>query len=154
MISFKDSIARFYKGFVKFDGRAPRSEYWWNILFQAIVWVLCFAVMIISSEVPLSLMLQEDLGYSEMSILGNIFAVIFIIFVLVNILPNIALAVRRFHDLDQTGWLVLVFFIVGLIPIIGSVLSLAQYIWYIFPGTNGPNKYDDDPYGGPASVFD
>ena len=31
--SFKDAIIRYWKGYVRFRGRASRSEYWWAMLF-------------------------------------------------------------------------------------------------------------------------
>ena len=36
--SFKDAIIRYWKGYVRFRGRASRSEYWWAMLFTFLVW--------------------------------------------------------------------------------------------------------------------
>jgi len=76
-----------------------------------------------------------------------------IIFILANVLPNIMLSIRRFHDLNQTGWLFLLFVVVGQIPVIGILSGLANLIWFIMPGTNGPNKYGPDPLGMNTDVF-
>ena len=72
------------------------------------------------------------------------------LFWLVNIIPSYAVAARRFHDLDQTGWLVLVFVIAN--AIIG-ITAFAQIIWFAMPGTQGPNQYGPDPYGHDADIF-
>ena len=47
---------------------------------------------------------------------------------------------RRLHDTDKSGWLILL----GLIPLIGSIILL---VFYVLPGTKGPNKFGPDPYG-------
>lgn len=150
MTRFKEAIALFYRGYVKFDGRSTRAEYWWAILFQVMVWSALFLIMMMASDGEIF----NDFENSEMSFLGNAAAIIFLIFLLGNILPNIALAVRRFHDLDQTGWLVLVFNLLSNIPLIGLFIALGQLIWYAMPGTQGSNKYGPDPFGHEADVFD
>ena len=55
--------------------------------------------------------------------------------------PSLAVAAKRFHDRDKSGWWILILFI----PIIG-------FIWYLvelgfLPGTPGPNRFGPDPLG-------
>ena len=76
-----------------------------------------------------------------------------VIFGLVNILPNIMLQIRRFHDLGQTGWLVLVFGVLGALPLLGIIADIVHIIWFMIPGTRGPNKYGPDPLGKDTDVF-
>ena len=45
---------------------------------------------------------------------------------------------RRLHDLDKSGWFVLL----GLIPLVGSIILI---IWYATEGTRGPNRFGPDP---------
>jgi len=51
---------------------------------------------------------------------------------------NIMLSIRRLHDLNKSGW----FLLIALIPIIDIIFLL--YIW-LMPGTVGYNKYGADP---------
>ena len=51
------------------------------------------------------------------------------------------LAIRRLHDLEMTGWLVLVF----LIPYINFLFAL---VLFFAPGTFGSNRYGQDPIAG------
>ena len=44
----------------------------------------------------------------------------------------------RLHDLDRTGWWILL----GFIPLIGWIILL---IWYVTKGTDGPNRFGPDP---------
>ena len=56
---------------------------------------------------------------------------------LVLFIPGIAVAVRRLHDIDRSGWWFLLAF-----TVIGILLLL---YWYIQPGTQGMNRYGHDP---------
>jgi uncharacterized membrane protein YhaH (DUF805 family) len=73
-----------------------------------------------------------------------------LLFWVMNILPNLSVAARRFHDLGQTGWMVLVF---ALLNAIIGVTWFAQMIWFAFQGTVGSNQYGPDPFGYDTKVF-
>ena len=62
------------------------------------------------------------------------------IFFLASFLPGLAVQVRRFHDQNLSGWLVLL----GLIPYIGGIIVL---VFMCIDGTKGPNQYGEDPKG-------
>jgi uncharacterized membrane protein YhaH (DUF805 family) len=62
------------------------------------------------------------------------------LFGLASFIPSLSVTVRRLHDTDKSGWLILL----GLIPLIGVIILL---VFYILPGTKGPNKFGPDPYG-------
>ena len=53
---------------------------------------------------------------------------------LVLLLPSLAVAVRRLHDIDRSGW----WYLIIVIPIIGPLVLL---YWYIQPGTDGSNQF-------------
>ncbi len=59
------------------------------------------------------------------------------VFGLVTFLPSLAIAIRRLHDLDRTGWWVLL----ALIPLIGWIVLI---IWFCTRGTDGPNRFGPD----------
>jgi uncharacterized membrane protein YhaH (DUF805 family) len=61
-----------------------------------------------------------------------------IVFV-VNIWIGLALAVKRWHDRNKSGWWVLI----GLVPIIGQLWALIECGF--LRGTTGPNIYGADP---------
>jgi uncharacterized membrane protein YhaH (DUF805 family) len=63
------------------------------------------------------------------------------IWILATFIPSLAVQVRRFHDQDLTGWLVLL----GFIPYVGGLIVL---VFMCIDGTRGPNKYGPDPKGG------
>ncbi len=102
--------------FAKFDGRAGRAEFWWFVLANFIVYV-AFAIL-----------LQ----------ISGIFVILELLFALATIVPSIAVAIRRLHDTDKSGWLLLI----GLIPLIGAIILL---VFYATEGTKGPNRFGAAP---------
>ena len=55
--------------------------------------------------------------------------------VLAFILPSIAVSVRRLHDRDLSGW----WYLLGFVP---RRQGLVLFVFYVLPGTPGPNRYD------------
>nr|WP_172414397.1 DUF805 domain-containing protein [Candidatus Desulfovibrio trichonymphae] len=53
--------------------------------------------------------------------------------------------VRRFHDLNASGWIFLVWIILLAIPVVGFFTWIAFLLWFCFQGTEGENKYGADP---------
>ena len=53
---------------------------------------------------------------------------------------GISVTIRRLHDLDRTGWWLLI-----ALTGIGMILLI---VWYCMKGTTGPNSYGPDPLGG------
>ena len=144
MLSFGEAVALFYKNYVKFKGRSSRAEYWWSALFQIMVYTGLVVAIILVGGID---------GNAPTSASGIAFSLILVagaIFWLINFLPGISIQVRRFHDLDQTGWLVLVFVIAN--AFIG-LTAIAQLIWFAVPGKEGRNKYGPNPYQSEADVF-
>ncbi|MEL6286761.1 MAG: DUF805 domain-containing protein [Pseudomonadota bacterium] len=135
MVSFGDAVSLFFKRYTDFEGRSRRSEYWWVQLF-----------LILSLGIPAGIAFAvgssdggglNPLGIGLLGIVG--------LAALGIVVPSIALFVRRLHDINQTGWIYLAVLIVGLIPVIGILGSIAQIVIGCIPGTEGPNKYGPDP---------
>jgi len=138
-MGFGEAIGAFYRRSFDFETRSTRSEFWWAKLFKTIVYFTIFMVMGLTAEA---------FGGTE-SETGEIvvgFAVIVMfLFYLANFIPNIAVAVRRFHDQNQSGWM----YLLALIPYIGGLIVL---IFMCIDGTHGDNRFGPDPLG--DSLFD
>ncbi|MGD2251724.1 MAG: DUF805 domain-containing protein [Anaerolineales bacterium] len=61
------------------------------------------------------------------------------IFGLLIIYPSLAVAVKRWHDLDKSGW----WMCIALVPVVGQIWALVETGF--LPGTVGPNQYGPDP---------
>lgn len=103
------------KKYAVFSGRARRKEYWYFVLFNIIISI---AVSIIGSILGTTL-------------LDKLYA-------LAILLPGLAVSVRRLHDIDRSGWWLLLIFI----PIAGPIILL---VFAVTNGTQGANQYGPDP---------
>lgn len=61
--------------------------------------------------------------------------------------PYLAIAIKRWHDRDKSGWWVLI----GLVPLIGPIWAIVETGF--LPGTDGPNQFGADPLT-PAGAID
>ena len=117
-----------FKKYATFDGRAGMEEYWWYILFVSLG-NLVFGI--------LDSFLGTTAGFMY---LGNIEIKTSLfngMFSLLNLIPSIAVATRRLHDVNKSGWWqLLIFTIIGLIPLI---------YWLIKKSTNEENKWSETP---------
>lgn len=118
-----------YKRYFDFEGRSSRSEYWLFVLLNVIVGVVYTAVVIGTRAADNG---PSAVGLAAMAVVT--------LFGLASFIPGLSVTVRRLHDTDKSGWLILL----GLIPLIGVIILL---VFYILPGTKGPNKFGPDPYG-------
>ena len=73
---------------------------------------------------------------------------IYTIYALAAFLPALAVSVRRLHDTDRSGWLLLL----NLVPCVGIILL----VWYCGDSTPGHNQCGPNPkgIGGPAPAAD
>ena len=110
--------------YVTFEGRASRSELWWLVLC---VFIIFAVTQIIDGAVILLILRFEAFQEGGGQPLSSIIA-------LLIILPNIAVGVRRMHDIGRSGWWLLI----ALIPIIGSLILL---FFYIQPCEDGSNQF-------------
>lgn len=115
-MDFQTSVQTCFRKYAVFQGRAARSEYWW---FALALFLVALAVTV----------LDEALGSAD--VLPALFAI-------ATFLPTLAVQVRRLHDINRSGWWVLL----GLIPLIGFIILV---IWFIKPGDAGPNRFGSDP---------
>ena len=116
------------KRYADFSGRSRRKEYWMFTLGLLIAYTI-LAMLLFGSIDPSS---------GEMSGMSGMAAAILVLLGLAIIVPAMAVQVRRFHDQDRSGWLVLL----NLIPYLGGFIVL---IMMCLEGTNGANRYGPDP---------
>jgi uncharacterized membrane protein YhaH (DUF805 family) len=110
------------KKYAVFSGRARRMEYWYFVLFNLIV---AFVLALIDT------LLGTTTGVSSFGLLSGIYG-------LAVLIPTLAVLVRRLHDIDRTGWWILI----NLIPLVGTIVLL---VFALMPGTPGSNQYGPDP---------
>ena len=123
-MSFTAAVRSVLSQYVQFGGRARRAEYWWFFLFSVLVGI---ATSIL--DVALGTDFGDRVGSSGLfSLIAN----------LVLLLPSLAVAVRRLHDTDRSGWWILI----ALIPLIGAIILL---VFFVQDGTPGQNRFGPSP---------
>lgn len=95
-----------------FEGRTRRFDFWSFVLVSNL---LAFALFLLAGEAA-----------------GWIYA-------LASLVPWLALSARRLHDIDRSGWWLLL----GIVPIVGLIL----YFFWFKDGTPGANRFGADPKG-------
>jgi uncharacterized membrane protein YhaH (DUF805 family) len=122
-MDFTQAIKSGFANYVNFSGRASRSAYWYWILFTVIGGI--------GTEILDTAIFIYHPGVSPLNSPLNA------LFTLVALLPTIAVAMRRLHDIDRTGWwMLLVFTGIGIFVLI---------FWDCQKGTAGANRFGPDP---------
>jgi uncharacterized membrane protein YhaH (DUF805 family) len=89
-MGFQEAVRVCFAKYLDFEGEASRPEFWWFFLF---IGVVNFALAIVSNK------------------LSGVFS-------LAMLLPFIAVAVRRLHDANRSGWWLLIWFL----PVVGWLI--------------------------------
>ncbi|WP_338466721.1 DUF805 domain-containing protein [Novosphingobium sp. ZN18A2] len=121
--------------YADFSGRSRRREYWMFVLLYFIVYAVGIALMMMGG------FSMGELEGAPAASPGASFwlgAALVTIFAIGSFIPSIAVQVRRFHDQDRSGWMVLLNFV----PYVGALVVL---IFMLLEGTRGPNRYGPDP---------
>ncbi|MES2780390.1 MAG: DUF805 domain-containing protein [Bacteroidota bacterium] len=110
------------KKYADFNGRARRKEYWMFALFNFIFIIV-------------AMILDNVFGTT----IGMVpYGLFYIVYALAVLIPCIAVAVRRLHDVGKSGWM----FLIALIPIVGGIWLL---VLFCTDGVAGPNEYGANP---------
>ncbi len=123
--------------YADFYGRATRTEYWLFALFRVLLFIgFCIPIVVIAA-------LDNSYGTGPDGEGGPYFVAATVVFglgllvYLGLLIPALAVTVRRFHDQDLSGWLVLL----NIVPMGGFVI----FIFMVLAGTPGTNRHGPDP---------
>ena len=105
-----------------FDGRARRKEFWIFMLFN---WMFGAVAS------TLDIVLGFSWGY--FFLLNGLYSIVLLI-------PSLAVAVRRLHDIGKSGWMLLIL----LIPVVGGIWML---VLLLREGNSFENEYGPNPKG-------
>lgn len=155
------------KRYAEFSGRSRRMEYWMWAVFLVLLYVAFWVVMAIIGAGGI----MTGNPRAALAAGGMIFivAALFLLIELALIIPGIAVAVRRLHDTNRSGWWILSPFVgyvlvwigIGMAAsgsaagsalatigmIIAAVMGITLLVFMFLDGTQGPNRYGPDPKG-------
>ena len=123
-MTFTQAISSGFRSYFDFRTRSSRSEYWWWTVFSILLSIVATILYV--------------LLFGGASVLDTITG-------LGLLIPGVAVSVRRLHDVDRSGWWILI-----AITVIGIIFPLLY--WYVRSGTRGTNTYGPDPLRSPADA--
>lgn len=128
-----------------FSGRARRSEFWWwqlaNLLIGTVLGTITTTIFFSSHDI-------SEYFNDPTSLLLSPAYLLQIAVSLALLLPNLGVSVRRLHDIGKSGFLLLPF-LVGIIPIVGTLFTLVYFVvfivWVCRDSDPRPNKWGPSP---------
>lgn len=117
-MNFGQSISTCMRKYGTFSGRATRSEYWW---FQLFIVLMSWGSTIVTGAI-------FSFGDPIADIFSGIVSFVFLV-------PALAAASRRLHDIGKSGWWQLLF----IIPIIGWIPVV---VWLATDTKSKGDKYN------------
>ena len=104
-MNFFDSIKSCFVRYTDFSGRSIRSEYWNYTVF---IVVLNTLTDYLDSKI-------QGVSFLESDLIGTLS----ILLIIITFIPSLSVSVRRLHDVNKSGWwLLLIFTVIGIIPLI------------------------------------
>ena len=136
MISFVGAVKLGFQRYFDFRGKSTPAEFWPWVLFGFLV----SAVLTLGGShyydvtgswdlIRGSTLIYDVTGTSDLGLILVLFA-----FVTVGI-PGLAVTVRRLHDINKSGWWLLLGLIAGLI-----IPAIVLLIWFIRPSYDEANR--------------
>uniref|UniRef100_UPI003FF08846 DUF805 domain-containing protein n=1 Tax=Prevotella sp. TaxID=59823 RepID=UPI003FF08846 len=117
-----NAVRRAYSNYSTLQGRATRSDYWWFLLYQWLVYIFLVSVCVFASD-----FFKSEYFFTPL-----------ILFVLLNVIPSFTILVRRLHDSSKSGyWLLLL--------LLTAPCFLVILIFTLLP-SDGDNRYGADPH--------
>ena len=127
----------FTKHYADFSGRARRSEYWGTVLFNVLIQaVLTIILSFVCTILFSSIEINGEVTFSPLFFLLPDIPIY--IYGLVWLLPGLAVAVRRLHDIGKSGWNLLWI----LLPIVGAIMLI---YWHCQDSQPRENKWGANP---------
>lgn len=120
-MGFGDAVKKCLNNYATFSGRAGRAEYWWFFLFQFVVAAVFTTLLTIFAKIELLTYIIMGLNY---------------LVSLALIVPTLAVAWRRMHDIGKGGgW-----YFINLIPLVGTIIWI---VWCCRKGEPVPNRFGE-----------
>ncbi|KXT84523.1 hypothetical protein STRDD11_00914 [Streptococcus sp. DD11] len=134
-----DAYKKFWKGYVDFTGRSTRSDYWFAVLANVLLFILFYAVLGILAVIDVS----ANQGASNFGIITSLILLTAVtVYIIAALLPSLAIRIRRLRD---GGYHWACMFLI-LIPGIGSIILLVlmcQPSKYEYAQTYNNQGYSD-----------
>ena len=130
-----EAYKKFWKGYVDFEGRSTRSDYWFAYLVNALItWGLYIVVAVFGG-------IASATDSTVLAIFSLILGLIMFIYAVAAFLPGLAVTVRRLRDAGY-NW---PYIFVAFIPLVGWIILIVLLckptkVEYPFNNFNNPQQ--------------
>ena len=163
-----DAYINYWKKYVDFKSRSTRSEFWWVVLVN---YIISFVTLMFGF---VGIFIGMDIDLADNTHITNIFAfvvgisliIVYVLYNLATIIPNIMLSIRRIRDTGLSPWWYALKLIVlagsgtyyysevmigSVLPLHGTMMvsnglsaiaGLALFIMYLLPSKEPTEKAD------------
>ena len=121
-MTLSDSIKVCLDKYATIKGRAPRSEYWWFVVFN---WLVFLVVSIVFGLIGMAIN-----GYEGAIITVSVG---YLLVCLALIIPNICVVIRRLHDTGHSGF----WYFITFVPVIGGL----WFLYLMIKDSDDENEY-------------
>ena len=128
MLSPTAAIRSVFRNYATFSGRATRSEYWWFQLFQIVLLILVVLLGVLPAA-------ASNVAAGETPPSMSAAGIALFVLGLGLFLPNLAVFVRRLHDIDFSGW----FYFLAIIPGFGPIVTV---VFALLPSNPAGARFD------------
>jgi uncharacterized membrane protein YhaH (DUF805 family) len=155
------------KRYADFSGRSRRREYWMFFLGVALFYFALILLMVLLFGSRLAAAINGEgaaaEGMTEIMLGFGVVGIVIALTWLLLLIPSIAVGVRRLHDIDRSGWWLMVGYgpwlaslaltaaqwsnLAGIADIVSNVGFLVLLVFAVMPGTAGSNRFGPDPKG-------
>ena len=126
-MGFGVAIKSFWSNYATFKGRSRRAEYWWIQLFLVLTNLAVAAIDLALMDGDVDRFIANGGG-----------GIVGLVWILVTIVPALAVLIRRLHDTGKSGWWVLI----GFVPFVGTIVL---FVFSVLDSDAGDNKYGASP---------
>lgn len=142
-----ECVKMFFKNYVNFEGRSRRAEYWKFVLFNIIAHIPfmvvygMFSVAVVSDP---NIANHPERLIASVGSIGIIIIALYGLYGLACVIPNIAIMVRRLHDIGLSGYYALLL-LLYFIPFINMLLGIAAIVLMCIDSKPETNEYGPSP---------
>jgi len=160
------------KRYAEFEGRSRRKEYWLFFLAVLLFYLaLVLLMVILMGGAMLGALAGAEAGNGPAAgagmmgafLGGGIVGILILMTWLALLIPSIAVGVRRLHDINRSGWWLMLGYgplilgfpaalaqseqVASILSIVSNIGFLVLLVFAVLPGTRGPNRFGPDPKG-------
>ena len=126
-MGFGEAVKSFWSNYSQFKGRSLRSEYWWIQLFLVLTNLAVAGIDLVLMDGDVDRFIANGGG-----------GIVGLVWILVTIVPALAVLVRRLHDSGKSGW----WAFIGFVPLVGGIFLL---VFTVLDSDAGENKFGESP---------